>query len=228
MNRPARKLAMNCHRTHVAVLLLLALCSGSALAQDRYIDDLVLVPLRTGAGLEQRIVHKGLASGTPVTLLQDDREKGWSMVRTREGLEGWLPSRFLQREPGARWQLANALRMLGQSDDGSVTLAAAVEQSTAELQALGAERDRLQGELAEGRQLWAHSQELDASNRQLSEQVQVLKGRIDVLEADNRRLKDEQWQKWFVNGVWATGMGGLLTLLLPRIFQRRRRHSEWA
>ena len=211
-----------------AQLLLAMLLASGAHAQDRYIDDMVFVPLRTGVGLDQRILHKGLPSGTAVTLLQDDREAGWSMVRTRDGLEGWLPSRFLQREPGARWQIANALRMMGQPDDGSITLAAAVEQSRAELAALSSERDRLQGELAEGRQLWSHSQELDAGNRQLSEQVQMQKSRIDVLEAENRRLQDEQWRKWFINGVWATGVGGLLTLLLPRLFQRRRRHSEWA
>jgi SH3 domain protein len=161
-------------------------------------------------------------------LVEENKETGWALVRTREGVEGWLQGRFLKREPGARWQIANALRLLGQPDDGSVTLTAAIEQSRAELAAVTGERDKLQAELAEGRQLWTHSEEMDSTNRQLTEQVQMLKGRIDVMEAENRRLQDEVWQKWFINGVWATGVGGLLTLLLPRLFQRRRKYSEWA
>jgi len=55
----------------------------------------------------------------------------------------------------------------------------------------------------------------------------VLKNRIAVLEADNQRLRDDSWQKWFINGVWATGIGGLLTLLLPRLIPQRKRRSEW-
>ena len=57
--------------------------------------------------------------------------------------------------------------------------------------------------------------------------MHVLKNRIGVLEADNQRLRDDSWQKWFINGVWATGIGGLLTLLLPRLIPQRKRRSEW-
>jgi SH3 domain protein len=212
----------------IGAIVLGAVLATGALAQDRYIEDTVFVPLRASAGGDQRIVHKGLPSGTAVTVVEENRDSGWALVRTREGLEGWLQSRYLKREPGARWQIGNALRLLGQPDDGSVTLTAAIEQSRAQLDALTAERDKLQAELAEGRQLWTHSEDMDAANRQLTEQVQVLKSRIEVLEADNLRLRDESWQKWFINGVWATGVGGLLTLLLPRLLQRRRRYSEWA
>ena len=97
-----------------------------------------------------------------------------------------------------------------------------------QLAAVITERDRLQAELAEGRQVWSNADELDAQNQRLSEEVQSLRNRMEVLEAENRRLNDDTWQKWFINGVWATGIGGLLTLLLPKIFSRRRRYSEWA
>ena len=212
-------------RSTIAALLALAL-AGAASAQERYIDDVVLVPLRAGAAVEHRVVHQGLAGGTPVTLIQENKETGWALVRTRDDQEGWLPARYLKRDPGTRWQIGNALRMLGQPDDGSVALSAAIEQFRADSGAVAAERDKLQGELAEGRQLWAHADEMDAANRALTEQVQQLKGQIDVLETERRRLRDDLWKKWFINGVLATGMGGVLTLLLPRIFQRRRR-SEW-
>lgn len=211
------------------LLLLLASSGAPALAQEqRYIEDTAFVPLRSAASGDSATVHKGLPEGTPVVLLQGDAGTGWSQVRTREGLDGWIQSRFLKREPGARYQVLTALRLLGQPEDGSVPLTTAIEQLRGQLETLAGERDRLQAELAEGRQVWSRAGELDASNRALAEEIQTLKSRIDVLQAENRRLGDDTWQKWFINGVWATGVGGLLTLLLPKIFTRRRRHSEWA
>jgi SH3 domain protein len=211
----------------VAVLALASVMAFSTHAQDRYVDDTRFVPLRSGAGSDYRVVVEGVATGTPVTVVQDDRETGWSLVRTREGVEGWMPSRHLKREPGARYQVVNALRVLGQPDDGSISLATAITQARKELDEAAAEREALQAELAQLRELSGSASELDATNLRLSEEVQMLKQRIGMLEADNQRLRDESWQQWFINGVWATGMGGILTLLLPRLFPSRRRRSEW-
>ena len=209
-----------------ALLLSSALITTVQAQEQRYVDDTRAVPLREAAGLDQKTVLD-LPTGVPVTVLQEQRETGWALVRTREGTEGWIPLRFLKREPGARYQVVNALRMLGQPDDGSVTLSAAIEQSRKELADVAAARDALQAELAELKQVSSNATQLDASNRELSEQVHMLKNRIGVLEADNQRLRDDSWQKWFINGVWATGIGGLLTLLLPRLIPQRKRRSEW-
>lgn len=215
--------------TPLAALALFALLAIPAQAQQqRYIEDTSLVPLRSESNSGSSPVHKGLPPGSPVTLIQGDAGNGWSQVRTREGVDGWIQSRYLKREPGARYQVLNAMRLMGQPEDGSVTLTQAIEQLSDQLQAVTAERDKLQAELAEGRQVWSRAGELDTANRDLAEEVQSLKSRIDVLQAENRRLTDDSWQKWFINGVWATGVGGILSLLLPRVFSRRRRYSEWA
>lgn len=210
-----------------------ALLLGAALAvpahaqEQRYVDDTRMVPLREGAGAEERTVHSGLPTGTPVIVVKEQGETGWALVRTREGTEGWMPTRYLKREPGVRYQVVNALRLLGQPDDGSVTLSTAIEQVRKQLDETAAARDALQAELTELKQVSSNAAQLDASNRALGEEVHVLKNRIGVLEAENQRLRDDSWQKWFVNGVWATGVGGLLTLLLPRLIPQRRRRSEW-
>ena len=215
--------------TKLAALALLVMLALPALAQQqRYIEDTALVPLRSEAIAGSSPVHKGLPSGSAVTLIQGDTGTGWSQVRTREGVDGWIQTRYLKREPGARFQVLNALRLMGQPEDGTVTLTQAIEQLSGQLQSVTSERDKLQAELAEGKQIWSRAGELDTANRDLAEEVQSLKSRIDVLQAENRRLTDDSWQKWFINGVWATGVGGLLTLLLPRILSRRRRYSDWA
>ncbi len=209
-----------------ALLLSSALIMTVQAQEQRYVEDTRAVPLREAAGLDQKTLLD-LPTGIPVIVVQEQRETGWALVRTREGTEGWVPLRFLKREPGARYQVVNALRLLGQPDDGSVTLTAAIEQGRKELSDMTAARDALQAELAELKQVSSNATQLDASNRELSEQVHVLKNRIGVLEADNQRLRDDSWQKWFINGVWATGIGGLLTLLLPRLIPQRKRRSEW-
>lgn len=209
-----------------ALLLSSALIMTVQAQEQRYVEDTRAVPLREAAGLDQKTLLD-LPTGIPVIVVQEQRETGWALVRTREGTEGWVPLRFLKREPGARYQVVNALRLLGQPDDGSVTLTAAIEQGRKELSDMAAARDALQAELAELKQVSSNATQLDASNRELSEQVHVLKNRIGVLEADNQRLRDDSWQKWFINGVWATGIGGLLTLLLPRLIPQRKRRSEW-
>jgi SH3 domain protein len=215
--------------TKLAALALLVMLALPAMAQQqRYIEDTALVPLRSEAAAGSSPVHKGLPSGSAVTLIQGDTGTGWSQVRTREGVDGWIQTRYLKREPGARFQVLNALRLMGQPEDGTVTLTQSIEQLSGQLQSVTSERDKLQAELAEGKQIWSRAGELDTANRDLAEEVQSLKSRIDVLQAENRRLTDDSWQKWFINGVWATGVGGLLTLLLPRILSRRRRYSEWA
>ena len=209
-----------------ALLLSSAVIMPVAAQEQRYVEDTRAVPLREGAALDQRTLLE-VPTGTPVVVVQEQRDTGWALVRSREGTEGWMPLRFLKREPGARYQVVNALRLLGQPDDGSVTLTAAIEQGRKELADMAVARDALQAELAELKQLSSNATQLDASNRDLNEQLHVLKNRIGVLEADNQRLRDDSWQKWFINGVWATGIGGLLTLLLPRLIPQRKRRSEW-
>ena len=209
-----------------ALLLSSAVIMSVEAQEQRYVEDTRAVPLREGAALDQRTLLE-VPTGTPVVVVQEQRDTGWALVRSREGTEGWMPLRFLKREPGARDQVVNALRLLGQPDDGSVTLTAAIEQGRKELADMAVARDALQAELTELKQLSSNATQLDASNRDLNEQLHVLKNRIGVLEADNQRLRDDSWQKWFINGVWATGIGGLLTLLLPRLIPQRKRRSEW-
>lgn len=215
----------------VALLLLLLASLGLSLAataqERRYVEDTRSVPLRADAFVESTAVRAPIPSGSTVTLLGERTETGWSRVRTEDGIEGWLPTSNLRTQPGPRVQVLNALRQLGQPDDGSVTLATAIDTVRKQLDETVGARDELLAELAELKRVSGAAQQLDASNRELGHQLAEMKNRLGMLEAENQRLQSDAWQKWFINGVWATGVGGLLTLLLPRLFPQRRRRSEW-
>jgi SH3 domain protein len=217
----------NMTRLLTCLLLIAAAFPHAAYAEDLYIDTTQLIPLRSGAAVEHSVVHRGLPSGTPVTVIGEEVATGWSQVRTRENLEGWMPSRYLKRDPGVRFQVINSLRLLGQPDDGSVRLDDAITQLKGDIAAAHAERDAMQAQLAELRRVSANASALDRSNRQLGEQMQLLKNELQVVQADNQRLRDGQWQKWFIMGCWATGVGGLLTMIASRLAARRKRRSDW-
>ena len=81
------------------LLLLLNFLAVTAYAQEqRYITDEILVPVRSGAGGEYRIVNKGLPSGTPITLFSLSEDGVWAEVETRGGTRGWLRAQYIQAE----------------------------------------------------------------------------------------------------------------------------------
>ena len=132
-------------RLIVTALLGSFLLSQPATAQDRrYVDDTRSVPLRSDAFAEASPIRAGVPSGSAVTLLSERAETGWALVRTEDGTEGWIPTRYLKREAGPRYQIINALRQLGQPDDGSVALSAAIEQARREAAQVAARRAQLQ------------------------------------------------------------------------------------
>ncbi len=218
------------------IALATPLLSVTAQAQDRYISDVLYVPLRSGMGNQFRIVHRGLASGTRLELVretQSDDGEDWSLVRTTDGEEGWIRSQFLVAEPTAAIQLNDAVQRA--ENAASETQALREQLTEAEQRA-----DQLQEELTDVRERYEALQEeheqlrtlssdavgLHDQHQELSENYQMLQTRYDVIQADNERLKrDRRYQDWlFGGGILLAGV--LLSLILQAI-GKRRRQSEW-
>jgi SH3 domain protein len=73
--------------------------AGSAQAQRAWIKDEVRLNLRTGPGTQFRILGT-LVTGDSVEMIA--RGDGWTQVRAKGGLEGWIPEGFLQEEAPAK------------------------------------------------------------------------------------------------------------------------------
>ena len=80
----------------VAALLTLA---GAAHAQRVWVKDEVRLNVRTGPGTQFRILGS-LMTGDSVEIVS--RGDGWTQVRGKAGLEGWIPEGFLQAEAPAK------------------------------------------------------------------------------------------------------------------------------
>lgn len=207
-----------------------------ASAQDRYISDVLYVPLRSGMGNQYRIVHRGLSSGTRLELVREaESEDGetWSLVRTQDGEEGWIRSQFLLSEPTAAIKLERLQQRAGNVSEENQALEdqltearERVSQLESELQDVRERYAALQEEHERLQSVSSDAVSLHQQHKELSENYQMLQTRYDVVQADNERLKrDRRYQDWlFGGGILVAGV--LLSLILQAI-GKRRRQSEW-
>ena len=215
--------------------LLFVLTAAEGFAQEvRYITDTLSVPLRSGQSTEYRILHRGLPSGTRLVVDEVNEESGYSHVTTTNGTEGWILSRFLMSEVPAAVMLGE-LRAQNQSllgDDDSlrrrlVELQSNYTKLSAQLETSRTQLETTTDELAELRRVSGNALSLDTNNRRLSQEAEVLKTRIEVLDADNQRLQESNENDAFLNGALAVLIGVMITLLVPRLWPQRRRSSSW-
>ena len=112
--------------------------AGAAQAQRAWVKDEVRLNVRTGPGTQFRILGS-LTTGDSVEIL--GRGDGWTQVRARGGLEGWIPEGFLQGEAPAKILLERhqadtaSMRQRFERLDGEVTDLRAKNEELSALQA---------------------------------------------------------------------------------------------
>lgn len=218
----------------LSTLLLISLLSFNVWAEDnvRYVRDVLYVPMRSGKSNANRILQM-LKSGTQVNELEVDGDH--SLIRTSKGEEGWIETQYLMSNPTAALQLGSANQRVNQLlqenkplKEKIQTLEATSSQQAGELNRLNKLNSRLEKELADIKSLSSNAISLDRNNKDLLKTNELLKNEVDVLTAENVRLKNNAENEGMINGVIAVGFGVLLALVVPRLAPRRRRNSEWA
>ncbi len=82
------------------IVFFIVLFSTAVQAETMYVDDIIKITLRTGPGIDHKIVAMIKSSERVEVLKPDEPEKDWSLVRMTDGKEGWVLSRFLtSKEP---------------------------------------------------------------------------------------------------------------------------------
>jgi SH3 domain protein len=211
----------------------LAVAAGvpPATAETVYISDVLTVPLRSGPSTANRILHRGLPSGTSLEVLRRDEGSGYAQVRTGNGTEGWLPMQYLVSEPIARDQLQQANRRVQRLEQTIAELRGRLgevqqDKNSAETtkSALEAEVNALQQELAEIKQVSASAMETAAANTRLTELNARLRKELDDMVAEADVLRENMQQRWLLIG------GGLVTLglILGVVIKARPRRSAWS
>ncbi|MBU2710339.1 TIGR04211 family SH3 domain-containing protein [Zooshikella harenae] len=215
----------------IAVFFLLS--SSAQAARIGYVGDEIYVPLRAGPASSYRIVHSGLKTGTQLEILAYDLEKGYSLVKTPSGLEGYIENQYLVEEPVAKIQLEEL-----QSDMSSLTaektrLEKLITDYKNEHQdilslndQLKKEKQTIQKRLQTLETMTKNTQQIVARNKTLSNTHTQLTEQINILQAENSELSQMAYLKWFLYGAGTMILGITLGLVLPRI-RLRRKQSEW-
>ncbi len=219
----------------IRALLIFLLFSAGTQAQTRFVSDEQYVPLRSGPGSEYRIVHRGIPSGTELTVEESSEDGEYSRIVTARGTEGWIRSQYLVSEVPAKRRLANAEaerdQLQQQLAEANATLAELRETyQSASDKLVRSESDltNTRGELAEIKRISANALSLDQDKKRLLEEAEIRASRIEVLEAENQRLQDSAESEAFLNGALAVLLGVMITLLVPRLWPKRRPSSSWA
>ena len=212
-----------------------AACIAGATAQDSaWVGDEVFIVLHAGPGTNYRWIAK-LNPGTRLSPGETAEDGAWTEVTTDGGSEGWVRSEFLTRQPPAQARLPAAearadrleaeVRELEQALANARSTQADTSGNLAETETQLAE---VSEELAQIKQVSGRALALDEENRRLAEAGETLRSEVDVLQADNQRLKDKLQSNAFLDGALAVLLGVVIALVVPRLWPRRRSSSSWA
>lgn len=216
----------------------LALAQDSATANPaigniHYILDIIKVPVRSGASNGHRIVHRGIKSGDTVTLLEVDTDAGFSKIKTRRGLEGWIPSQYLITQPTAAIKLATANKTIaklkqkaGPMGEQLLAMQKSNQDLTSALKQITSQKEQITEKYKRLQDVSANAVALDTENKRLLNSNESFKNKHDTLAAENQSLQTQLRNDHFINGALVLFAGMMLTLILQYFTQTRRR-SEW-
>lgn len=215
------------------VPLVLVLASV-AQAETRYVDDVIHVPVRSGAGNEYRIIESALRSGTPVEVLEQDEETGYSKIRFGDDEEGYIATRFLSAERIAEERLQDAQKQLASTEEKLSQTRSQLEQSRSKLEQVQQEKQDLESQLQETsdeleriRSISEDAINLEKRNRDLRKERQELRKEVELLTNENQRLEDSRESSFLLTGGGLVIAGIFIAVLFP-LLKPSRKTDSWA
>lgn len=204
---------------------------AAAQATTVYVTDTLNLSLRSEANNQSKVL-KLLPTGTPLTVIEENRASGFFHVRLNDGMEGYIPIRNTMKELPSRIQLETVSKNMAalQSENATLkaelsTLRESITPGTPLEQSLATERDQLSRELNELKKASANTLQLKNERDELQERVVNAERDFQQIKLENQALKDTSRQDWFLYGGLLSLFGVILGFVLPKIGWRRK--SSW-
>jgi len=210
----------------IAILL----ASNFATAASLYISDQLYVPVRKGQGNEFTILHKGLPSGTKVTLIE--RDTNWTKVATAEGITGWIRNQFLDNSPPAKVLLVEANNKIGRLSKNLLELQAETEallnnytNSKTSLKQIDEQARNSEEELSALKVISASAIESHERLQTVAQKMQLLQTENDVLRSENDSLQRSESTTFFLYGAFSVFLGVLIAIIVPKLRSSKRQNG---
>lgn len=179
-----------------------------ALAEGRqqYISDEISVTIRQKPSNDAESLGS-VKSGMKVTVLESLGSDSFAHIRTADGRDGWITSRYISDQPAAKDQL--------------VALKQQLDQAHAQAQSLQRDLEGTQQQLAKAKpalEMAGENEKLKATIAEREQQVGALEQQYDAEKARRQTL---------VTGAILVGSGILVGLLLPWMGGRKKRRSDF-
>lgn len=198
-----------------------------------YVSDILYVPMRSGAGVEYRIIKAALKSGTKLTRLESTEDGKWAKVLNEEGEEGWIRNQYLLPEMTAQLKLNFAESKLARLEKTNAELTAEnnqlkkqVANLTNDSRKVSQARTRIAKELESLKQLSAGAVELDRNYQELLQKHEVTQTQRDSLMAENEQLKGDKNLSFLLYGAGILILGMIISVILPAL-KPQKGYSEW-
>jgi SH3 domain protein len=215
----------------VSVGLLLIVHTGNADTEDtsiRFIVDKIYVTVRQSADKTSPVVERGLTSGSVVSVVQEDADNGYNLIETSRGNQGWVHSRYLQRDPTADMKVEGLERKIEELTAATdMDLRRELEESRLLSQKLSGENINIERKMKEITLASKNLTKITGNNRTLIEDNQALQNRVDSLEATLEQKASDQSTRFFIYGGLLVLATLILNSLLASIRRRRSYNTDW-
>ena len=215
----------------IIITIILFFVAPSVFAENTlYVTDRIVITLRKGQGTEFQILRT-LSSGTPLIVMESVKKSGYSRVRVKDGLEGWVLTQYLSDTPASKDLLDATEQKLAKLEAENKQLKEKTSQLLVKNQQLEAEWNSLVGD--DGQVVEASKQKdfglqhtaINNHSGYVNTKALVVKKQIDMLQQENQALKDRSNKDWFLLGASIFFVGLLSGIVLPML--RNSKKSSW-
>ncbi len=213
----------------ICILSVLMACQVAA-ASKAFVTDTLRVTLRAGPSIKYKIVTM-LSSGQSVEVIEEKDD--WSRIRVTDGAanaeEGWVLTRFLITR--APWEL-QATAVVEENNDLKERLTATEKNLnevisrekdlTSKLQTSTKALDGLRSEFEALKRGASGYLKLSAAHKVAKSKLESIQKEARELNAENKRLRSSQRNKWFATGALVLLCGLMIGLVFGRQQSKRR------
>ncbi len=211
-------------KKYIFLVILFFLFVPSSQAETRYVVDFIRITLRTGPGVENKVLEM-IESGQKLEVLESNPD--WTKVKLENEKEGWVLSRFVTPNPPSRRLLAQLTEENTQGKERTSKLLTENEKLTGENQqltlALESSKTKFDQLNNNYQALKADSGEfldLKAKHETVSAQMDRQTRKAEILEKELNRLQLHKNIRWFLSGAGVFFVGFILGFSTKR--QRKR------